>query len=126
MEISTMFNFGDIVKFISTAADKRGQEYVGEIVRVIVMPRYVDRSLRNNVSYEIRLNDGNTVYANDPYYYDYTNEADNGEILKIVAHYTPANGCYGETGLYAENGIIKEEVITECGNPCLNGGRLLR
>lgn len=124
MEIQTLFNFGDIVKIIPTATDKRGQEMIGEIIQVIVRPKYVDRSIKNNVVYEIKLNDGNTVYAKDPYYYDYSCEIDNGEDLKIIAHYIPANGCYSETTMYAEDGIIKEEVITECGSPALPGGKL--
>lgn len=122
MEIKTMFDFGDIVKLIPTAADKRGQEMIGEIIQVIVRPKYVDRVVKNNVVYEIKLNDGNTVYAKDPYYYDYSCEIDDGGDLKIIAHYTPANGSYGDTTMYAEDGIIKEETV-ECGSPAY-GGRL--
>lgn len=117
-----MFDFGDIVKLIPTAADKRGQEMIGEVIQVIVRPKYVDRSTKNNVVYEIKLNDNNTVYAKDPYYYDYSCEIDSGEDLKIIAHYTPANGCYGDTTMYVEDGIIKEETI-ECGSPVGSGGR---
>lgn len=118
MEIKTLFSFGDIVKLSSTAVDKIEQEMIGEIIQVIVRPRY-------NVVYEIKLNDGNTVYAKDPYYYDYSYEIDDGNDLKIIAHYIPANGCYSDTTMYADDGIIKEEIITnEGGSPALPGGRL--